>query len=138
MTFLAARKAARILIRSLRHRHDLPLTRPAVSSRGGLTRHERAAEIEPRMTSHLHRRTRILILILMPMRTFLAIAPAIFLNTLVPSLSLEKSHHREKNRNENSSCVKLGTGTAQQANALTFKTHPPIELREQLQLSLLC
>ena len=52
MTFLAARKAARILIRSLRHRHDLPLTRPAVSSRGGLTRHERAAEIEPKARPH--------------------------------------------------------------------------------------
>ena len=35
MTFMAARKAARILIRNLRHRHGLPLTRPAVSSRGG-------------------------------------------------------------------------------------------------------
>ena len=47
MTFLTTRSTARILIINLRHRHALPLTRPAVSSRGGLTRHERAAEIEP-------------------------------------------------------------------------------------------
>ena len=32
---------------NLHHRHDRPLTRPAVSSRGGKTKHERTAEIEP-------------------------------------------------------------------------------------------
>ena len=48
MTFLTTRSTARILIMNLRHRQTLPLTRPAVSSRGGLTRHERAAEIEPK------------------------------------------------------------------------------------------
>ena len=35
MTFLAARKSARILIMNLRHRHGLPLTRPAVLLREG-------------------------------------------------------------------------------------------------------
>ena len=82
-----------------------------------------------------HRRTRVLLLFL----TFLAISPAIFLNTLVPSLSLKKnSHHGEENRNESGSCMKPGTGITAQAKTLTFKTHSPIELREQLQLSLLC
>ena len=46
MTFLTTRSAARILIINLRHRQTLLLTRAAVSSRGGQTRHERAAEIE--------------------------------------------------------------------------------------------
>jgi len=47
------------------------------------------------MTVHLHRRARVLLLFLMPIlteiQTLLAISPAIFLNTLVPSLSL-KNH----------------------------------------------
>ena len=37
---------------NLRHRHGLPLTRPAVSSRGGYNRHERVAEIEPSENEH--------------------------------------------------------------------------------------
>ena len=38
-------------IMKLRHRHALPLTRPAVSSRGGtLTGLEKAAQIEPNIT----------------------------------------------------------------------------------------
>ena len=53
MTFLTTRSTARILIRNLHHRHALPLTRPAVSSRGGYTRHERATEIEPTLTQSL-------------------------------------------------------------------------------------
>ena len=90
------------------------------------------------MTVHLHRRTRVLLLFLMPIRTFLAIASAIFLNTFVPSLSFKNSHHGEKNRNQSGSCMKPGTGIMAQSKALIFKTHYPIELREQLQLSLLC
>ena len=90
------------------------------------------------MIAHLHRRTRVLLLFLMPIRTFLAIASAIFLNTLVPSLSFKNSHHGEKIRNESGSCLKPGTGITAQAKALTFKTHFPIDLREQLQLLLLC
>ena len=46
MTFLGARKAARILIRNLRHRHGLPLTRSAVLLGEGRP-DTRAAEIEP-------------------------------------------------------------------------------------------
>ena len=94
------------------------------------------------MTAHLHRQTRVLLLFLMPIQTeiqtLLAISPAIFLNTLVPSLSFKNSHHGEKNRNESGSCMKPGTGITALAKALTLKTHSPIELREQLQLSLLC
>ena len=52
MKYLAIRSTARILIGNLRHRHGLLLTRPAVSSRGGETRHERAAEIEPIINGH--------------------------------------------------------------------------------------
>ena len=53
------------------------------------------------MTVHSHRQTRILILFLMPIlteiQTLLPISPAIFLNTLLPSLSFKNSHHGDKN-----------------------------------------
>ena len=42
MTFLTTRRTATILIVNLRYRQTLPLTLPAVSSRGGQTRHERS------------------------------------------------------------------------------------------------
>ena len=91
------------------------------------------------VTIHLHRRTRILILFLMPIlpeiQTLLAISPAIFLKHSCSQSFLQNSHHGEKNRNESGPCMKPGTGITAQAKTLTFKTHSPIELREKLQMT---
>ena len=88
------------------------------------------------MIAHLHRQKRVLLQT--EIQTSLAISPAIFLNTLVPSPSFKNSLHGEKHWNESGSFMKPGTGISAQAKALTFKTHSPIELREQLQFSLVC
>ena len=76
--------------------------------------------------------------ILTEIQTLLAISPAIFLKHPCSQSFLQNSHHGEKNRNESGPCMKPGTGITAQAKTLTFKTHSPIELREQLQIALPC
>ena len=66
------------------------------------------------------------------------LARHIFEHPSSQSFLQKNSHHGEENRNESGSCMKPGTGITAQAKVLTLKTHSPIDLREQLQLSLLC